>query len=803
MPSAIPFKAIGMDGQPLGNPGTIITDDGVRTGFPDNPSLKGRVLIKNLPPGKYGVRAIPPGGEATLWVQTATIEGTPGIDAWVKANESPYFLEGFGTAFTHAFIGFVKPSALPWANGIGPGGGSITGRNIFTHFPRPSTGALQFFPGPPVGECWVGLNNPVTQQGLAAVPCNGNSEFSISGVPDGTYQLVTWDKPLDALFGFHNVTLAGGNGGNLGDVLSFRWFGTLKGMVFYDQNQNGFQDAGEPGIVNQAVNLRFRDGSLYQATVTDPSGEYGFSEVFPFFKWLVAEVDFARFKATGMTTAVDYGGAIPPADGWTMPSFNELNPQPQAQVNPATSNNLSRNETGPTLTQAMMLFLNQTNVIDWGKADYTSGPQNSSTISKKIALRKKKALGSTKPTLGAYVEENGGISGIVYYATVRAEDDPQTAGAEPWEPGIPRVQVNLYQDFNGDNIPDGPAIATAYTDSWDDNPPTDCIQDPLSIYGQPVKKCYDNYSTWNQVRPGVFDGGYAFGPDLPKGTYIVEVIPPTGYEIVKEEDKNVDFGDTYFDPDAPLLANLGALPPVCVGPLHTVPAELTLFPGVPAPFAGEQRPVCNRKLVVVEPGKNTAADFFLFTEVPKAARTVGFVNNDLSAEFNSFSPIFGEKASPSWLPISFQDWAGNEIARAYTDEWGSYNTLLPSTFTANAPIPSGMSPNMLNVCLNFPLMTDPTDPTKKTLDPFYNPDFSQSCWTFDFWPGKTTYLDTPILPLAAFVGPPNWGLDVEPLNNTPVIHSVSGPAGGPYVSADRPADHHLFDGPGFGPQPQS
>ena len=141
---------------------------------------------------------------------------------------------------------------------------------------------------------------------------------------------------MDALFGFHNVTIAGGNGGNLGDVLSFRWFGTLKGMVFYDQNQNGFQDADEPGIVNQVVNLRFRDGSLYQTTVTDPSGEYGLTEVFPFFKWLVAEVDFARFKATGLTTAVDYGGAIPPANGWIMPSFGELNPQPQTQINPTT-----------------------------------------------------------------------------------------------------------------------------------------------------------------------------------------------------------------------------------------------------------------------------------------------------------------------------------------------------------------------------------------------------------------------------------------------------------------------------------
>ena len=51
--------------------------------------------------------------------------------------------------------------------------------------------------------------------------------------------------------------------------------------------------------------------------------------------------------------------------------------------------------------------------------------------------------------------ENGGISGIVYYATTRAEDDPAYAAAELWEPGIPRVQVALYTDGDSDNIPLG------------------------------------------------------------------------------------------------------------------------------------------------------------------------------------------------------------------------------------------------------------------------------------------------------------------------------------------------------------
>ena len=39
---------------------------------------------------------------------------------------------------------------------------------------------------------------------------------------------------------------------------------------------------------------------------------------------------------------------------------------------------------------------------------------------------------------------NGGIVGTVFYDTMRAEDDARYAGAEPWQPGIPDLTMNLY-----------------------------------------------------------------------------------------------------------------------------------------------------------------------------------------------------------------------------------------------------------------------------------------------------------------------------------------------------------------------
>jgi len=424
-------------------------------------------------------------------------------------------------------------------------------------------------------------------------------------------------------------------------------------------------------------------------------------------------------------------------------------------------------------------------------------------------------------------------------SVTRAENDPRYAAAEGWEPGVPRVQVNLYDDMvvnatgapgsdgiiddlNGDLAvtladvdnhpfqwapmyeflddgvtpnPDwigvagpedsdlntsgtfdaGDAIQVTTTDSWDDSKPSGCIQDLPVLPGLgEINECADGFGTWNQVRPGVFDGGYAFDsyfpggidsgsletPSLPSGSYIVEAITPPGYELLKEEDRNVDFGDTYIP--SQLL-----LPAECVGDLHTVP-EFMSFDGVtPAPFAGETRPYCDRKQVALNTGQNAAADFFLFTQVPKAARAVGFVNNDLGAEFNQASPVYGEKLAVPWVPVSFTDWAGNELTRVYTDEFGGFNAMLPSTYTVNVPSPTGVSPNMITLTINSPFLADGVTP-----DPFYDPDFSVTPWTFHYMPGATSYLDTPIVPIAAFAAN-DVRIDTGPANGTPVIYSVT------------------------------
>ena len=213
-----------------------------------------------------------------------------------------------------------------------------------------------------------------------------------------------------------------------------------------------------------------------------------------------------------------------------------------------------------------------------------------------------------------------------------------------------------------------------------------------------------------------------------------------------------------------------------MGEPHDVPQYLTLFADqlieVANWTAGMTRPLCDRKQVFLADGQNAAADFFLFTKAPIAGHIYGFILDDTQNEFDPNAPNFGEKFAPPWLPISIRDWTGREISRTLSDQYGVYNALVPSTYSANLPQPSGMSPSMLTVCLNSPTFPDGTP------DPLYNPQYSQYCYTFQYMPGTTTYLDTPVLPVAAFAGPGQYPLDAEFTAGTPKIREVTG---GPFV----------------------
>ena len=380
-------------------------------------------------------------------------------------------------------------------------------------------------------------------------------------------------------------------------------------------------------------------------------------------------------------------------------------------------------------------------------------------------------------------------------------------------------------------------------------------------------KCYDGMHNWNQVQPAPYDGMYNFPsvlgfdpatgrpsgtnctacvtdpdssdpyrfgtPMLPAGTYVVEVVVPPGYELVKEEDKNILIGDNFIAPVAvqfpgvggsvfilPDQAEVGAnynannpqnptqglgrvqnLPShegdtgsvetfwPCVGELRQVPDFLSIFPqsGEVSPFAGAVRHLCDRKEVTLTDQSSALAKFYIFSSTHVASHFTGVISDDFTAEFDPFSPQFGEKFGPAYLPVSVKDWTGNEINRVYTDAFGYYNGLNYSTWEVDPPNPTGYGPTMMVMCMNDsgagtsnPAAYNPAW-LAGTSDPFYQPNYSQFCYELPFMPGTTGYFDTPVTPTSAFSEGYNHP-DCSYPDATPAIASVTSSAiAGPWV----------------------
>jgi len=404
-------------------------------------------------------------------------------------------------------------------------------------------------------------------------------------------------------------------------------------------------------------------------------------------------------------------------------------------------------------------------------------------------------------------------------------------------------------------------------------------------------KCYDGMHNWNQVQPAPYDGMYQFPsiagrepttgkpiggtnpnvvgtncticvanpvdgtPMLPNGQYVVEMIVPPGYELVKEEDKNILIGDNYIAPvtqEFPGLgsaiyilpdqasvaavynANQGALSGFnasnaqnptqafgrvsslpshegdtgsvesfwpCVGATRIVPDFISLFPQSleVAPFAGAKRNLCDRKLVQLDDQTSALAKFWVFTSAHVAAHFTGVITDDFTSEFDPFSPQFGEKFSPANLPVAVKDWTGQEISRVYADQWGTYDGLTYSTWEVNPPNPTGYAPTMMVTCMNDP-------GTGPTPDPLYNPAYSQFCYEIPFMPGQTQYMDTPVVPTSAFAGAGYNNPDCDYPDATPAVSEVDGTGVGPWVSGpgqpiqiyalgDVPVNNYGYNGP--------
>jgi hypothetical protein len=250
----------------------------------------------------------------------------------------------------------------------------------------------------------------------------------------------------------------------------------------------------------------------------------------------------------------------------------------------------------------------------------------------------------------------------------------------------------------------------------------------------------------------------------------------------------------------------------CVGMMRTVPDYLSIAPesGEVAPFAGSLRPLCDRREIALDDQMQANADFFIFPQTPAAAHFTGFVTDDFASEFDPANPQFGEKFAVVNVPIGIKDYNGVEVARTYADQWGTFNGLVYSTWQVNPPNITGYGPNVMILCMNDPGPIQDTNPSSPTYgqmitDPYYNPNYSDFCYEWSFMPADTAYLDTPVVPTAAFAegyNPP----DCDYPDLTPAIAEVDGDGIGPWVSAagnkititalgDQQVQNNAYSGP--------
>ena len=832
-------------------------------------SLAGHFLIKNLTPARYDVIAHPAAarqGAGEVWWQTETLEGTAAQDAFVGIKESVYFQE-FGPPGFHTSIGFVNPNHLKSVTGTH----SITGQITSQHMSHPSevtiwdSGSYDLLGST---TCYVALNSQAGNgPAIAATQCAPDGKFTLSNVPVGDYEIKIFDQWLDQIIQTVAVTVSASDLSltkDMGAIPVLSWFTQYDQNIFLDANKNGVYDKEDTGISNVPLTVRYRDGGISNRTLTDANGNGILVEVFPLFNWYVAEADTTRFKQTGVHVRVDGGGKPDPAgEGKGLWSSTY-----------ADGGSSDRVDMPGALSYGLQSFISQRNRVDWGRTPYVANENGG--ILGSVVYATTRPFDDQRPdvqTLWEPLVPN--VTMNLYRKETLADGTPtltlvdttQTSSWDRWVNLVYGADNSTYQmgsdydptshvglrDATGNPAPTNAYPAGKQVNMQCPGQKPDDVFVAYTLGASDLNRCYDGWHDWNQVQAAPYDGRYQFPSaayvaahlltgaqqnagqtlvSLPTGEYVVEAVTPPGYEIVKEEDKNILTGDAFIaqapaqfgglssvfilpdqatlnnaNPNNPSTGDVGfqsnpntnlgqtrykAQFPECVGNLHRVPDFLSIFPQAKlvAPFAGMERSLCDRKLVVVNDQMQSAANFFLFTPVPSASQNTGIILNDASSEFNAAAPDFGEKASVPFVPVSHKDFNGHEIARVYSDQWGAYNGLLPSSWLVNPPTPSGYGPNMLISCINDPgPIADPTgtlDPktglVRMITDPQYAPEFSNFCYTNPFMPGRTTHLDTPVVPIAAFAGGYNPADCAYP-DATPAIARVDGGDIGPYLPA--------------------
>ena len=736
----------------------------------------GVLTFPNLGPNRYTLTATAPDG--TNWVQTTTLEGNHDWDAWVMEGATGLdteFTQG-GEPFPAIFFGFVQPTVIPVA--ATPPTGEIKGVVDGVHVYVPAKGGVgqtgQIFGGltgtkidKPIDKPWIALTaltgTPELDTAIYVGQGNADGTFDIHNVPDGNYTLTWWDEPQNYILDLVNVSVAGGELVDMGILPINGWWTFIDGYVFNDDNRNGVKDPGEAGVPNFTLTMRKRENSLMDrgsnVVSTDSTGYYKFESAYPMTQWLVEEAYSDSYFTTGVTYQTDN------------------------QPTPTTV-------LGAGVDVSQLPIIGLSSKLDWGVHAYdptgaTGGldPRNGGIVG---TVSYDTTRNELDPRYAAVEDWQPGISGIPVelHQPVPCNTNPGTPCSTAAGPKYELAADGSYAQ--------GKLVNSYVTETWGDSAPTGCVArdvdgNPLiaptdenvlpggNVEGN-TAPCLEGPLMGNQFQTGFsnVDGNYGFGDGcfngtldatnpsdpqcvggtfdpLPAGDYLVAVkvqndaLGRPEYKVTREEDINIGNGDQ-FVPQVP--------PPACAGALHTVDVGTLGADGYPAvspvpgvtvpastatvnatfvgiggsPYEGQQKPLCDTKLVSLKNGKSIVPTFNYFTDVPLPGRFWGLIVDDLNFSSDPKALLVGEKAGVPFAPVGIYDYSNKLVYTTESDYNGLWDVLMPSTNRINCPTPSGVCANLYRFVGN-----DPGSPTALNLN--YKPNFRTIAAEFEALPG--------------------------------------------------------------------
>ena len=301
--------------------------------------------------------------------------------------------------------------------------------------------------------------------------------FTFTNMPGGDWRITVFDQWTDLILdGYTTPVRVDAPTVDMGDIAVHQWRQNLYTRTFFDENGDGVSQDNEPGLTFVPTNIRYRDGSYSNFNSTDLNGFAGFNEVFPIFNWYVVETDSTRYKNTGTHVVYDAGGPVDGSPICGKPGIPECG-------NSTIGNHLARTVEDNSLPADLRIpgsvYCDNADCTGFSIANGPGSSASSNLSTGRIDPPWVQSYGwqgflgqagflefGKKPFAAG---ENGGIRGHVVYASTRPFDDPALLLQLSWEPLVPNVTINLYQEGTA---PDGSTslklVDTTQTSSWDD-----------------------------------------------------------------------------------------------------------------------------------------------------------------------------------------------------------------------------------------------------------------------------------------------------------------------------------------------